>query len=131
MREHAQFVHHVHHPDDVGIQFFTVNLVLIRAIVFAVVKAFRVETHDFAAIRHHVHAAAFHAWCRTDSLFGPVVDSAGRQFFSSQLPQEFSISLAEAQHNSPVTDVLFAILAAVVRAHIDATIRDNRIAVGL
>ena len=62
---------------------------------------------------------------------GPVVDTALRQFFSGQLPQEFSVCFVEAKETTTVAFMFFPVFATVVCADIDLATCDNRIAIGL
>ena len=69
----SKLLHHVEDPDNVRFVFPLFLLGGIRAIVFAVAKAFGIEALHFATAGHVPEPISFDQRCAADSLQRPIV----------------------------------------------------------
>ena len=129
---HAELVHHVVAPDDVGVGLARLLLVLERAVVLALVaESLDVDRHHLAAVRHVVRDAILDERRRAHALEGPVVRAARRQLVVHRLPEELAVGLAEGHQDALVSLDRRILHRFVVRAHEHDAVGDDRVAVGL
>ena len=103
------------------------------AIVLVVVKAFGIEAGDFTAAGDEPQPVAFDQRRAANALQRPIVYAAGRQLLAGMLPQKLPVGFVEAEQAAQVDfrRIPLQIAGAVVRADIDFTVGDHRIAVAL
>ena len=95
MWKDIELTHHIDFPDDIFIDGTRMFFILKRAIVFVIIKAFSISTYYLCSVRHVIDSIFFNIWSRTDSLLGPVMNSACYEFGMGRLPQELAIRGAE------------------------------------
>jgi hypothetical protein len=130
---HAERLHHVEHPDDVGLVLALGLLRGERPVVLAVAKALRVEALHLAAAGHVPEAIPLHERRAADALERPVVDAAGGELLARILPEKRAVLGIEGEQAAEIDRRRIPLepALAVVRADIRLAAGHDGIAVAL
>ena len=101
------------------------------AVVLSVQESFGVQGHHLRPVGDIVESIPGQRRRGADALLGPVVDSAGSQFFVGHLPKEFPVVLPEAHDDAPVTGLLGIAQPLIVGAHEDLATQYRGVSIGL
>ena len=88
MLRHAELLHHVEHPDDVGLVLPLLLLGGEGAVVLTVAETLGVEALHLAAAADVPEPVALHERRAADALERPVVNAARGEFLAGVLPEE-------------------------------------------
>ena len=129
---HVKLRHHIQSPNDVRFVLVFVWFLREGAIVFIVSEAFGVEANHFAAARHIPESIAFDHGCTANALVWPIMDTAGRKFFTAMLPKYLAIFFIEAKKDTEIHSIgiAFDIPVAVICADVNFAVGNDWIAVG-
>ena len=116
MWEHAELLHHVVAPEDVGVrrsglhrrlagvEGHILRLILVDAVV-AVGHAIHVEADDFTAVGDDIGLITDDGGRGADADVFPVADFAGAEFGNDELPEEFAGFFVENHQVAAVADL--------------------------
>src|SRR5262249_55036289 len=127
---YIQLFDHVEPPDDIGVEFVFVFLIL-NAVILSIQKTLCVGTNQFAAVVDIVQAVPIHVGTGADAFVPPIIVSSGRKFVVNRLPKESPRGLVEA-HDNPLIAFDFGVSRLlVVGTDEDFAAGDDRPSVGL
>ena len=129
----AELLHHVEHPDDVGLVLPLLLLSREGPVVLPVAKALGVEALHLAAAGDIPEPVAFHERRAADALQRPVVHPAGGEFLTRVLPEERAVGRVKGEQAAEVggRGIPLQPALAVVGADERLAVGDHRIPVRL